>query len=132
CARSAVGGETDTIGREQSGKADFQGNARGAGAPRSQDGPRPPNGGYGRGAADVSISAGELCAADLFATDLFATDLFATDLYMGRWHRPGCAAGQAGADQAASHGEEGDAGRTGQSFNHNRGLKRHPITACWD
>ena len=107
CGRSAAGGETDKIGGEQSGKAGGPSvSPCGASAPRSQGGSRPSNCGNGGGAADLPI--------------------FTTDLRMDGRHRPGFAIHQAGADQAASHGEEG-AGRSVQSLGCNSGPE-YPIT----
>ncbi len=107
CGRSAAGGETDKIGGERSGKAGGPSvSPCGASAPRSQGGSRPSNCGNGGGAADLPI--------------------FATDLRMDGRHRPGFAIRQAGADQAASHGEEG-AGRSVQSLGCNSGPE-YPIT----
>src|SRR5262249_55882091 len=72
---SAKGGREQSSGREQSDKPPRRSEARGASAPRRQDGPHPPNSRNGGGAASLSIWAVDLCAADLFAADLFATNL---------------------------------------------------------
>src|SRR5262249_61355963 len=105
-------------GQEKSANPPRGSAPRGASARRRKDGPRPPNSRNGGGAASLSIWAVDLCAADLFATNL----------HVAGWHRPGFPPRQAGANQAASRGKKGPAGRTVQSFSRNSGPERNPMT----